>query len=204
MRATTAPLGPRTCRHARDMQGVERAGPQRRTHADGGDEASHQVPALSHALLPVIVERRGCDGRPVHHACHDVAVGSQRHRYYGTPFETWHDERGFHVRDHVNPTQAFYRRMALLAEAGAFRLCARCGRPFLADRSRGNLAKYCSSSCNSMASEERRRLARGGALERQRPPRGGHRSHWPKVSARHQTVVRGVWGRKQVGAKNPL
>lgn len=75
------------------------------------------------------------------------------------PFETWHDGTGFHVRDHVNPIHAFYREVARLAEAGAFRLCAHCGWPFLADRSRGNGGRYCSSSCNTRASAARRELA---------------------------------------------
>lgn len=75
------------------------------------------------------------------------------------PFETWHDESGFHVRDHVNPIHAFYREVARLAEAGAFRLCVHCGWPFLADRSRGNGGMYCSGSCNTKASAARRELA---------------------------------------------
>ena len=90
-----------------------------------------------------------------------VAISLGDYSVTGTtaPFETWHDDSGFHVRDHVNPTHALYHEIARLAEAGSFRLCAYCGRPFLADRSRGNQAMYCSPSCNSQASAARHRRA---------------------------------------------
>lgn len=109
------------------------------------------------------------------------------------PFKTWHNENGFHVRDHVNPTHAFYREVARLAEAGAFRLCAHCGWPFLADRSRDNGGMYCSSSCNTKASAARRELAYALAAAGT-PHRGCRRPHRGGISPKHRAMVRRVGG----------
>lgn len=72
------------------------------------------------------------------------------------PFKVSYDAQGFHVRDNIGAIAACYREVAYLAEARSVRICAHCGHPLLADRSRGNEAMYCSRSCNTMASAARR------------------------------------------------
>lgn len=80
-------------------------------------------------------------------------------RYLNQPFLVSRDGNGFHVRDNIAPLSACYREVAYLAEANVIRTCAFCGRPLLADRSRGNEAMYCSRSCNTQASAQRRETA---------------------------------------------
>ena len=72
------------------------------------------------------------------------------------PFVVTYEDGGFHVKDNIAAIAACYREVAYLAEAKTIHVCAHCGHPLLADRSRGNEAMYCSRSCNTMASAARR------------------------------------------------
>lgn len=63
-----------------------------------------------------------------------------------------------------------YRQCAYLIADDKIRLCAYCGKPLLADKSRGNEAMYCSRTCNTKASAQRRETAyalaaSGGPME---------------------------------------
>ena len=52
-----------------------------------------------------------------------------------------------------------YRQCANLVAEDDIRLCSHCGKPLLVDKSRGNEAMYCSRTCNTKASAQRRETA---------------------------------------------
>lgn len=72
-------------------------------------------------------------------------------------FRVNHDQKGFSVVDIPEPLHDALRLIATLAAEDSIRLCSHCGKnPVLTDRSRGVGAAYCSKSCKTMASKERR------------------------------------------------
>lgn len=72
-------------------------------------------------------------------------------------FRVGHDQEGFHVVDIPEPLHDALRQITTLAAEDSIRLCSHCGKnPVLTDRSRGVGAAYCSKSCKTMASKERR------------------------------------------------
>lgn len=85
--------------------------------------------------------------------------GSTENHFLGNTFKVDYDGTRFHVRDARNPLREMYREIADLAASNSIRLCANCGSPLLADKSRGNEAMYCSRSCNTKASSQRRETA---------------------------------------------
>lgn len=85
--------------------------------------------------------------------------GNAETMYSGNIFKVEQTRRGFRVLDHPGPLRDMYRQCAYLAADKSLRLCAYCGKPVLADRSRGNEAMYCSRTCNTKASAQRRETA---------------------------------------------
>ena len=85
--------------------------------------------------------------------------GNAETMYSGNIFKVEQTRRGFRVIDHPGPFRDAYRQVAYLAADNSLRLCAYCGKPVLADRSRGNEAMYCSRTCNTKASAQRRETA---------------------------------------------
>lgn len=85
--------------------------------------------------------------------------GNAETMYSGNIFKVEQTRRGFRVLDHPGPLRDMYRQCAYLAADKSLRLCAYCGKPVLADRSRGNEAMYCSRTCNTKASAQRREIA---------------------------------------------
>ncbi len=82
--------------------------------------------------------------------------GEATNLYSGNVFKVERCEGDFAVVDNPGPLREMYRECALLVANHAIRLCAHCGKPLLADKSRGNEAMYCSRSCNTKASIARR------------------------------------------------
>lgn len=87
--------------------------------------------------------------------------------YVGNTFKIEKTSKGFRVIDCPWPLRDMYRQAADLAASNSVKLCPHCGKPLLSDRSRGNEAMYCSRSCNTKASAQRREttyaLAASGA-----------------------------------------
>ena len=85
--------------------------------------------------------------------------GDAETMYSGNIFKVVKGRRGFKVVDHPGPLRDMYRQCAYLVAEDNIRLCAYCGKPVLADKSRGNEAMYCSRTCNTKASAQRRETA---------------------------------------------
>ncbi len=85
--------------------------------------------------------------------------GDAEAMYSGNIFKVEHGRRGFRVLDRPGPLRDMYRQVAYLAADNSIRLCAYCCKPLLANRSRGNEAMYCSRTCNTRASAQRRETA---------------------------------------------
>lgn len=85
--------------------------------------------------------------------------GNAETMYSGNIFKVRRGKRGFVVVDNPGPLRDMYRQCARFVASGDMRLCAYCGKPLLADRSRGNEAMYCSRTCNTKASAQRREMA---------------------------------------------
>lgn len=85
--------------------------------------------------------------------------GDATNLYSGNVFKVERREGGFAVVDNPGPLREMFRECACLVANHAIRLCAHCGKPLLADKSRGNEAMYCSRSCNTKASIARRDTA---------------------------------------------
>ena len=85
--------------------------------------------------------------------------GNAEAMYSGNIFKVERGRRGFKVVDYPGPLRDMYRQCAYLVAEDKIRLCAYCGKPLLADKSRGNEAMYCSRTCNTKASAQRRETA---------------------------------------------
>lgn len=79
--------------------------------------------------------------------------------FVGNTFKVERTSRGFEVVDCPWPLRDMYRQAANLAADNCVKLCPYCGKPLLSDKSRGNEAMYCSRSCNTKASTQRRETA---------------------------------------------
>lgn len=79
--------------------------------------------------------------------------------FVGNTFKVERTSRGFEVIDCPWPLRDMYRQAANLAAVNSVKLCPYCGKPLLSDKSRGNEAMYCSRSCNTKASTQRRETA---------------------------------------------
>lgn len=79
--------------------------------------------------------------------------------FVGNTFKVEQTSKGFRVVDCPWPLRDMYRQVANLAADNSVKLCPYCGKPLLSDKSRGNEAVYCSRSCNTKASTQRRDTA---------------------------------------------
>lgn len=79
--------------------------------------------------------------------------------FVGNTFKVERMSKGFRVIDCPWPLRDMYRQAANLAADNSVKLCPYCGKPLLSDKSRGNEAMYCSRTCNTKASAQRRETA---------------------------------------------
>lgn len=85
-----------------------------------------------------------------------LSEGSLENWLIGNSFKVKYERGCFLVTENHLPMQEFYREIASIASSKKVGLCSHCGSPVLRTASRGNRAQFCSNSCKTLDSKNRR------------------------------------------------